>query len=512
MNQLLDNIYNVLLDDGVYAPCLKKGECRSFLPKDLSTDQLDAINRYIGNTPIYNDNYELIIRCYCMICEHSNGKPKVLGIKTIYALCDRWVGFIKQSDINIWKRCVRYAIEFNTCVVDIVDRLRLGYDGSDDVSTVVNILDICKMSKNDKFGKLAKKISSKLLHYIEISPTERVYQEYLYWNQTDIRVRNKYVQWLVSCGDTYYSDGDVKYGNGLHAIKIYERAIDENKHISKLDRIIPTDDIKLKCTHATKLASTQMKSVHIDPIKLLRPNVGTIRSIDDYLNVYDFILHEIIYKSVSNERRTISDIVDTYIISDSGNRLAKLDKDDNSQRQAYYKCKLFETFIKAQLPAISDCYIFIQSQTIPMSYFVDVITNNPIIPANRIQSIARGLYYGYTGNLSVALHLLSPQVENIVRCVLQRENIVTTHDNIPDADMEISLSRLIDNNYEKLCDKLGVDIVFMLDSLFNNKTGRNYRNNLAHGLLDDADLDDPYMLYTWWVLLKWFHHEKYIKP
>jgi len=48
----------------------------------------------------------------------------------------------------------------------------------------------------------------------------------------------------------------------------------------------------------------------------------------------------------------------------------------------------------------------------------------------------------------------------------------------------------------------GEDLAFEIRALFCDPLGRNLRNELAHGLLDDSECQSPYVAYAWWFGLR----------
>jgi hypothetical protein len=48
----------------------------------------------------------------------------------------------------------------------------------------------------------------------------------------------------------------------------------------------------------------------------------------------------------------------------------------------------------------------------------------------------------------------------------------------------------------------GDDLAFELKALFCDPFGPNLRNELAHGLLDDADCRSAASIYAWWLGLR----------
>ena len=48
----------------------------------------------------------------------------------------------------------------------------------------------------------------------------------------------------------------------------------------------------------------------------------------------------------------------------------------------------------------------------------------------------------------------------------------------------------------------GEDLAFEIHALFCDHLGPNFRNDVAHGLVDDPGSESPASIYAWWFLLK----------
>lgn len=129
-----------------------------------------------------------------------------------------------------------------------------------------------------------------------------------------------------------------------------------------------------------------------------------------------------------------------------------------------------------------------------------VSRSSPFVPADRHESVARALAAGFNQDWIAALYLTTPQVENIVRSVLNEAGVKTTQMKEDNSEHELGLSSLLERT--ELNDILTPDILFELRLLFGGPTGPNLRNNAAHGLLSDAAAKSLYAVYAWYFLLR----------
>ena len=132
--------------------------------------------------------------------------------------------------------------------------------------------------------------------------------------------------------------------------------------------------------------------------------------------------------------------------------------------------------------------------------FIGLARNSPIVPKGREGLFGKALSKGYDRDFAVALHLLVPQIEHMVRFHLKNAGAITTNLDQDGIEMENGLSTLIDLPEAKSV--FGQDLVFELKSLFCDSLGSNLRNELAHGLLEEDECYSVHAIYAWWLSLR----------
>lgn len=142
-----------------------------------------------------------------------------------------------------------------------------------------------------------------------------------------------------------------------------------------------------------------------------------------------------------------------------------------------------------------------------IDFFNEYIYYNPFIPFGREELFRRGLYEGLQGDFLICTHLLVPQVENSLRCLLERYGHISSKIVEGGAQEDMNLTDLLsDSKPEKgkdiLIEILGEDIVFDLQSLLNEKASVNLRNELAHGKIDIEKFYEYTAIYFWWLILR----------
>lgn len=132
--------------------------------------------------------------------------------------------------------------------------------------------------------------------------------------------------------------------------------------------------------------------------------------------------------------------------------------------------------------------------------FIGLARQSPIVPKERAPLFGKGLFAGYERDFVTALHLLVPQIEHMVRVHLKQAGAKTTNLDKDGIQNENGLSTLMD--LPETEEVFGKDLTFEFKALFCDTFGPNLRNELAHGLLDEAACYSPYAIYAWWLALK----------
>lgn len=125
---------------------------------------------------------------------------------------------------------------------------------------------------------------------------------------------------------------------------------------------------------------------------------------------------------------------------------------------------------------------------------------SPTVPPGRDYLWGKALYTGYDGDYCVALHILVPQIEHMVRTQLKTVGAKTSHLDINGIETENGLSTLMD--MPEASSVFGPDVSFEIKGLYCDAFGPNLRNELSHGLLDDAVCMSELPVYAWWLGMK----------
>jgi len=136
--------------------------------------------------------------------------------------------------------------------------------------------------------------------------------------------------------------------------------------------------------------------------------------------------------------------------------------------------------------------------------FRTLVINNPLVPQGREILFARGLHAGLLGDFVTSTHLLIPQLEHALRCVLEANGEVTSGIDPEGIQREFDLNTLLKTSRMSgpLVKIFGEDFVFDLRGLLVEAFGANLRNEVAHGLLSVNQMYSYASRYVWWLTLR----------
>ena len=211
-------------------------------------------------------------------------------------------------------------------------------------------------------------------------------------------------------------------------------------------------------------------------------------------------LYEDIKKSSENllKKPLLSNfITQTYVDAD-GRKLSQITtKDDRLKHEMYQQYHVYvELAVDCRiLPAF---WQILEEHRVSMSCIYNICRNSSVVPADRADIWAQGLYYGFDRNFLVSSHLLIPQIELLARILLQQEKIPTTTIDKNGVESEKSINSLLQE--PKIYELLGRDLTEELKFLLTEPIGLNYRNKICHGLVGESPNSAD--IYIWWLCLR----------
>lgn len=139
-----------------------------------------------------------------------------------------------------------------------------------------------------------------------------------------------------------------------------------------------------------------------------------------------------------------------------------------------FMCRVFDLLSERHNPSVDD--------------FVDWINRLNVFDDTTL--LRAGLEAWRSGDLVAAMHILVPQVEYGFRGIARDLGIPTSKSRpkSPSEDTAISMGDFLFN--EDIRSLLGEDLIIHFSSLYSDRRGYNVRNNIAHGLIQPANITE----------------------
>jgi len=179
--------------------------------------------------------------------------------------------------------------------------------------------------------------------------------------------------------------------------------------------------------------------------------------------------------------------------------------DGESQAEAALRAEMFKEAMNDQgliaqavvRPAVAQ---LLTEHNVRISDLILLLLGSPFVPRGRQYLFARGIHAGFHGDLVTAVHVLCPQVEHSIRCILADRGVPVWglgEDGVQDVhSLTTNLCK------PELVEILGEDIVFDLRGLLVERFGSNLRNQIGHGLMDQWQFHSANAVYLWWLVLR----------
>lgn len=312
----------------------------------------------------------------------------------------------------------------------------------------------------------------------------------------------------------------------MAAASFYENAIQIYRTIPRKDRAIRRVDERIseihkKLTEAGARSLDEMDFITSPPVDITelveyaRNTVKGKTNIEEALQSFANIYHSPgvikirkLSEEILNENPLQAYISATHMARD-GRVIAKRPGIGSEFGSAEYEVVIWSEMVKyygrnasiaVQTTILPALEALVLEHRLREDDFVALANCSPIVPKGRERLFGKALFAGYEMDFVVALHLLVPQIEHLVRWHLKNAAAKTTNLDNNGIENENGLSALMD--MPEALQVLGEDLAFEVRALFCDACGANLRNELAHGLLDDEACKSPYSIYAWWFGLK----------
>ncbi|WP_313390081.1 DUF4209 domain-containing protein [Leclercia sp.] len=298
-------------------------------------------------------------------------------------------------------------------------------------------------------------------------------------------------------------------GSGL-----YERALQRYRLIPAAQRGLNGADVRIEeCLKRVRvhgeLSLEDMQTFQLPPTDLTELVKFSVNHVKNKGHIFKASLYFVGFSTITaesvqdNEKAQfrISDLFGTVFLSGDGRAIGRAGA-ASSDHSRVRQMQSFDFSLKIAvageiMPAM---HLLLQEYNFVMRFFEELCHCSPLIPDDRVQLTARGLYLGFEYRFSESIHMISPQIEFMVRNLLKQANVRTSTIDEAGIENEVGLSSLLDKPEAKSL--LGNDLHFNLVSLYTDPLGANLRNYAAHGLLNDDSSQSDAVVYAWWLYYK----------
>lgn len=310
------------------------------------------------------------------------------------------------------------------------------------------------------------------------------------------------------------------------AATFYEKAIQTYRTIPHSERPIHGVDERIK---ELRLCLKESGVKALDEMKVIRtPAIDLSDAIQDaknfvrgkspedalliFVNYYPSVNAKELRQKVieDNKKYPLQAIIQETVMSHDGRVIAKrpgMDFSDSTSgdNEDVIRAGMIQNY-KIRIGMIVQGYILPAHEVLLLEHrlresdFIHLASQSPIVPKGRERLFGMALFAGYDQNFVTALHILIPQIEQMVRYHLKSAGVKTTTLDSKGVENENGLSSLMDQQESETI--FGEDLTFEMKALFCDPFGPNMRNELAHGLIDEKSCQSSYAIYAWWFGLR----------
>jgi hypothetical protein len=185
------------------------------------------------------------------------------------------------------------------------------------------------------------------------------------------------------------------------------------------------------------------------------------------------------------------------------NEMGKVTAKESSIQDEMFRQAVYYQQMQAEAVIEPARYQINLEHNVKVDDFFPIVANNPFVPQGREYIYARGLHAGLIGDFLVAAHLLPPQLEHSIRCILYQRGFITSGLDDQGIQDEHNINTFFRQRESELVQIFGEDLTFDLQGLLVQKGfGSNLRNQMAHGLISYNGFFQPPVIYLWWLTLR----------
>lgn len=290
---------------------------------------------------------------------------------------------------------------------------------------------------------------------------------------------------------------------GLLYIKLYQAIHHLQKAYNIYRKLKKTDEISKVRKQIEVLQNIAISNMPSIPFKLDTTQIyASITQLFEGLSVQEMIVElgrtvniyhvEDVKKQVLTQQKefVFKSLFGSCIVDAHGHTIEQISplsiSDPEADNETLFKHMVqhvTESRLLGETIALGYAFHMLQCKTPFAVDLLDFLTdNNPIIPDGRSNIIKVGLHTGLSGDLYTAMHILLPQTEHIFRHLAYMCGDTVTFLKEDGTEDYKTLSQLFKSDILQEC--FDENIIFSFRSIMDEKAGSNFRNLMAHGLLD----------------------------
>lgn len=530
---LLSNICSPMIDlesrNEPFKPFMIIGNERSFLPIDLTKEEILYLLSIVDGDfpPILKARIADILWIYST---PKNKKYSEIAIEN-YISIDVFDNFFEPDVYVFWERAVMLAKQTkNSSLIEKIKSKLLNEIDHPSTNWDFHLLKIIEIFDNRDLDKgLNHELAEKLLE----KQKEFNHEKQFHIAEKYLELAAKLFKKSGNEEDSYkslalLSQATENHGNyrknesAMVANSFYKLALQRYREIPKAHRNTLQIDKKLdtiqeKITQTGLLITDELQLISTKEIDISDLQEHCANHVKGKQTAFESLLYfsgvsscnfESIWKSTEKNinNSPISSLFGATSVSLDGRKISSIPPlalDGKNRDEVILKNAIKNFGIHIHL-VVKGCILpalnQIQEEHIfPKDFLVDLCKLSDIVPEKREILVANALYQGFEGDFRSAIHLLAPQVENMIRQLLKRNRLVTTHTK-NSIEEENGLSSLV--SIVGVREILGDDLWFELQAVFTDSLSANLRNEVGHGLLDDDTSNSLYSIYAWWMVLR----------
>lgn len=514
-----------------FAPMIESPVGRSMIAEDLVDEQLDILNRFAGETLP-----ETLLARLCDILWLRRRDPD----SARKAITSYLIVAEKGNHEDHWPRADDYARRSIRIAKELGRRSKERADVQKKISQLYDYA-FANPSKNDgRLWPLA--LAEIMLDEFEDADFEQIGRKCIETgnNMPDVWTKDKYFklagqafiraklpleksQAYSKCGGCWEDYANLlrksENPNGLRIADSLEQAIEAYRKAGKKQK---AEELIQELQKAQLLMESQMQTIEVrsDISKSVKRVLGLMDNkvgMDAVLAYISLIKppdYNLMLKASKKEIANfpVSHLMPTKIVTQEGNTAARTEgfltqELEELSRTCCEQYELTRSISAAFLEAAREKLLEDKEQKW-IQAISQLIENTRIISSNRRDIMIRCLRAGFEGDWLVFIHLVIPQIENLIRTIVSEAGGKTTSMR-NGVMLEIGLNDLLfddDSTNPVIISALGTDLTWDLRTLLVVQSGPNLRNRLCHGLASPEQLSDGNVKYLLWLTLFVIRH------